>query len=53
MSTFAETEIVHYGYRLPTKENKFRLPFQFSANNGNLPLLFSICSKQTEVAIFP
>jgi hypothetical protein len=40
------------GYHLPTKENK--LPFSFfclQKTNGGLSFLFSVRSKQTEVAV--
>jgi hypothetical protein len=51
MGTFAETAIVDYVYRLPTKENKFRF-VPFAETTRSLPFPLSICSKQTEVAIF-
>jgi hypothetical protein len=39
MGALVETAIVNPGYLLPTKENK-------------LPFTVSVCSKQTEVAVF-
>jgi hypothetical protein len=39
-------------YHLPTKENKLRFPFPFAATNGSLPFMLSVCSIQTEVAVF-
>jgi hypothetical protein len=39
-------------YRLPTKENKLAFSvFRFQKTKGGLPFPFSVCSKQTEVAV--
>jgi hypothetical protein len=50
MGTFAETAIIDYLYRLPTKENK--LQFLFAANtNGSCHLLFMYMLKQQHINI--
>jgi hypothetical protein len=53
MGTFAETAIVDYhlsfagqGKRTPI----FR--FCLQQTSGSLPFMFSVCSKQTEIAVF-
>jgi hypothetical protein len=53
MGTFAETAIVNYRLSF-TNQGKQTSLFRFSLpqTKGRLPLLFFICRKQTEVAIF-
>jgi hypothetical protein len=50
---FAETAIVDYRLSFADQEKQttvFR--FHLQQINGSLPFLFSVCKKQTEVAIF-
>jgi hypothetical protein len=51
MGTFAETAIVNYRLSF-TNQGKQTSLFRFSLQqtNGRLPLLFSVCRKQKEVA---
>jgi hypothetical protein len=42
MDTFAETAIVDYVYRLPTKENKRPFPFPFAANKWKFSFLYTL-----------
>jgi hypothetical protein len=51
MGTFAET--ANGDYRsLFTRQGKITSVFRLQKTNGSLPLLFSVCSKQMEVAFF-
>jgi hypothetical protein len=50
MAMFTETAIVNFHSSFPTKKTKFCFLFLFSENRQKFA--FSICSKETEIAIF-
>jgi hypothetical protein len=53
MGTFADTANVNYRLSLPMKDNKVPFfIFLLRETNGRLPFLFSVYSKETEVAVF-
>jgi hypothetical protein len=53
MGTFAETAIVKYRLLFADQEKQTSV-FRFSLQqtNRSLPFLFSVCRKQTKVAVF-
>jgi hypothetical protein len=52
MGTFAETAIVYYCLLFAEGKENSAFRSRLQQTNGSLPFLFSICSKQTDVAVY-
>jgi hypothetical protein len=53
MDKFAETAIIDYRLSFADQGKQISVfRFRLQQTNGNLPFPFSVCSKQTEVAVF-
>jgi hypothetical protein len=53
MGTFVETAIVNYPLSFANQGKQTSVfHFRLQQTNGNLPFPFSICSKQTEIAVY-